>query len=327
MPRRQFVYSRRTKWSKDEWIIAYDACPKDAQRYGPEADFVREVADLINRTPAAVSRAFGNLWAAQTGGRRGLKHFARMAAEVVDQYRHKLPELHQEALRLRRERIPTSLTPRLEVVSHGIAPAITEEEIRSAARKVGLRQEQYFVTTRRGSFVLDVGFLLQVLLLGAAAWQGIIQTIQFIEQRRASHRDSAPQLEVVTKSTTWSDVESGRQTRVEERVIRFHLPGFPAEQLQPDQKSRLAGFLSFIRGVARKPAPRQKTLAETVPRARSAGRPYTRRGLERLLGVDLSEVPDSSIRPLSDIVKVAKTAGFGEALRAERRRAKGRARR
>ena len=315
----RFRYSRRVDWTREEWILAYDACPKVNQSYGPEAPFVRELADLIGRTPAAVSRAFGNLWAAQTRGKHGLKNYSHLAGEVVEEYRDDPVRLRLEALRLRRTRLPQLVTPRLEVVSREEASPLPEEAVHDAAREAGLQPDLYFVTTRSGSITNDVGILLEGLLIGTTGWLAISNTIQLIQDylRRRGGDRSATVIELANR--TWKEVEAGRTRQVEERVIRLYLGDSPTRQLSPDDTSRLVGFLAFLRGTRRE---RVLGAAKELRTGRTVGRPFSKGALERILKIDLSGVSAGILKQLSDLVKTARSAEFDSALRRSRRAAK-----
>jgi hypothetical protein len=319
VPRPAYRYARRNDWSPEEWVIAYDVCPKVKQSYGPEAPFVRELADLLGRTPAAVSRAFGNLWAAQTGGKRGLKHCSHVAEAVVAEYRNDLARLHEEATRLRSERIPRALTLRLELVNAEDTTPLPETIVHEAARCSGLRSDLYFVTTRPGSTVVDVGILLDTLLIGTTGWLAITNTVQLIRDYLDRNKRGSHVPTVVLKSRTWASVERGRTGEVEERVIEFYLPGFPPNKLPPESRSKLTGFLAFIKGLRRKSLSRSDQAGPARQTGTAIGRPFKRAALERMLGIDLSAAPDESIKQLSDLVKAAKTTGFVIALRTTRR--------
>jgi hypothetical protein len=280
------------------------------------------VADLLGRTPAAVSRSFGNLWAAQTGGKLGLKHCSHIAEEVVREYEHDLRRLHSEAQRLRALRIPASLTPRLELHSETDQTPLPEEVVRNSAQAAGLAPDLYFVSTRPGTVAVDVGILLDGLVIGTTAWLAITNTIQLIRDY-LRHRDATgPVTTVVATSRTWTEIAEGRTQRVEERVVKFHLPGFPTDVLPTESRARLAGFLSFIRGVRQRPALPAPLSAVGPQQSGSRGRPFTRHGLERMLAIDLSGVPDASVKRLSDLVKAARRRGFDAALRSTRRTAR-----
>jgi hypothetical protein len=308
------IYSRRNPWTREELIMAYDACPKRNQAYGPSAPVVREVADLIGRTPSAVSLIFGNLWSARTHGAHGLVHASKLIAAVVDHYGDDFQKLRRDALRLRGERIPRVLTPRLEVYSASDDPPVSEDDVRVAARQSGLSQSQFFVTTRPGSAVVDVGVLLEALLTVTTGWLAIATTIDLIRRlinRRGRNSRSAF---TVTKSRTWAQIEQGQTRRVEQEVLQFYLPGFPVGRLASADRTRMAGYLALIRGVQRSEIPSGRPVSTDLSGA-TRGRPFKRKTLERLLRVSLSDVPDERLKGLSDLVKVARTAGFREALR------------
>lgn len=316
----RFRYSRRNNWTREEWVLAYDVCPKISQNYGPESAFVRELADLIGRTPAAISRAFGNLWAAQTGGKHGLKNYSHLAGEVVEEYRDDPDKLKADALHLRLERLPQLVTPRLELISRNES-ALPEDAVHSAAKDAGLSPELYFVTTRPGSVVIDVGILLEGLLVGTTGWLAITNTVQLIRDflRKRRGDDSAPVLEF--RNRTWKEVEAGRTKKIEEKVLRVYLGRSPTRQLSPNDRSRLVGFLAFLRGTRREQILESPHgLKEGA--GRTVGRPFSRQALERILKIDLSEVSVDLLKQLSDLVKVARSSEFDSALRRTQRAAK-----
>ena len=124
---------------------------------------------------------------------------------------------------------------------------------------------------------------------------------------------------IVIKSRNWTSVERGRTSEVEERVLEFYLPGFPPNKLPSESRSKLTGFLAFIKGLRRRRLAKGDLVETIQPPGAAVGRPFKRAALERMLGIDLTSVPDESIKQLSDLVKVAKTTGFVNALRSTRR--------
>lgn len=324
MARTDYLYARRAYWTREDWIVAYDSCPKTNQSYGPDAPFVCEVADLLGRTPAAVSRAFGNLWAAQTAGKRGLKHYSHLAEEVVEEFRSDLSRLHAEASRIRLERIPVALTPRLELRSRTDESPLDEAVVHQAAKDSGLNPKFYFVTTRPGSVVVDIGILLEVLLIGVTGWGAVAETIRLIRDQVDRKYQGLRGHVVLVANRSWREIESGKTRTVEERIFASYLPGFPRDRLARDSRSRLAGFLAFIRGVRRRQRVRRPNMETSLRHGSTVGRPFTRATLERLLGLDLSAVSDESLKQLSDLVKVVRTTEFAKALRTTRRTARSR---
>jgi hypothetical protein len=319
VPPIRYRFARRANWSREEWILAYDACPKVRQTYGPDAPIVRELADLIGRTPAAVSLAFGNLWAAQSRGRRGLVHVSHLAQEVVEEFRDQPAKLRDTAKQLRQVRIPSSLTPRLEVSTNIAESVLPEEVVHRAAADSGLPSDFYFVTTRTGSTIVEVGVLLQALLNGTNGWPLITNTIQVIREylRGQSARYPGPFVEL--RSRTWRETEAGRTTEVEEQVIRAYLPDLSTAGLSTSDKTLLVGFLAFLRGLRREDLPPTDLgLAHVV---RTRGRPLSRSTLQKILGIDLTNASGASLKRLSDLVKAARTPLFAVALSKTRRRA------
>lgn len=244
-------------------------------------------------------------------------HRSHVAEEVVAEFRDDLPRLHRVAQRLRLERIPSSLTPRIEMKSSTSESPLPEDKVHESARMAGLNPRFYFVTTRPGSTIVDVGILLDVLLLGVGAWDAVLRTIEFVRERARERERASPQNTIVVKNRIWREIEAGHTREVEERILAVYLPGTSTSHLDRNSHSRLAGFLSFIRGVRRKPTPRPTQFV--VTNRAIVGRPFTRASLERILGVDLSGLSESATKQLSDLVKVARTTEFTVALRATRR--------
>jgi len=308
------VYSRRNPWTREELIIAYDACPKRNQAYGPTSPLVREVADLVGRTPSAVSLIFGNLWAARTDGSHGLVHASKLISEVVEEYGHDFQKLRHDALQLRGRRIPRALTPRLEVYSQSDYSPLADSEVQAAARESGLTEDQFFVTTRSGSTVVDVGILLESLLTATTGWLAITSTIELVRRLLHRHPPSDHSGFTVTRSRTWAQIEGGQTRQVEREVLQFYLPGFPTGRLDSADRTRLAGYLALMRGVQRTELPSSHVNSTELSGA-TRGRPFKRASLERLLGISLEDVPENRLKELSDLVKVARTAGFKAALK------------
>jgi hypothetical protein len=105
---------REPVWTFEECVVAWAACPKSKQSYGPAHPIVIEVADLLGRTPAAVSLKFANLWATHTKGERGFSHTSHNAKAVVSEYRGQYERLHDDAERLRTELFEVGPTIRAE---------------------------------------------------------------------------------------------------------------------------------------------------------------------------------------------------------------------
>ena len=146
-------------WTEEELTVAWAACPRPGQSYNKDQPEVRDVADLIGRTPSAVSRKFGNLHSAWRPG-TGLAHGSKRDKIVVDRYRGREDsDLIRDANRLRtrlwgkcpsfRVEGAVEREPEREAVFQRIQAIVTEIEIDPDAT---------LTYRRRGSLI--IGFVI-----------------------------------------------------------------------------------------------------------------------------------------------------------------------
>ncbi len=102
-------------WTAEELIVVWSAAPKDNQNYNQKNPAVREVADLIGRSPSAVDRKMANLWAVWRPG-RGMAHFSKLDEKIVERYRHQLDQLAREADSIRQSLFDRRPTARAEAL-------------------------------------------------------------------------------------------------------------------------------------------------------------------------------------------------------------------
>jgi hypothetical protein len=307
------MLARRVDWSEEEWTIAWDACPKDKQSYGQTDRNVREIADLIDRTPSAVSRAFGNLWGARSNGAKGLRNFAKAAKAVVDRYGTDYDSLHAEVAPLRTERIRASLTPRLEVSSRSNQGLIPFDELRVELRKRGLTRVVYFTYERHGSLAEGVGFVEQNAIPIAAI---ITEVILWIECRLARRRDRRAD-HVITRSRAWIHYSKGRISDVELDIIRSRLPAIHPRELDAEQRRDVAEFVSFVRGVREVEASEQEA-SEVGSKLSKSERAHIIHRVSRLIGIRAGRLCDHCLAQLNRLLDAAESASFRKALRAYR---------
>lgn len=143
-------------WSREELTVAWEACPKDFQRYGPRDPRVIEVAELLGRSPGAVSRIFGNLWWFYSRGTLGLAHGSRIADQVVAAYGNDLGHLAEVAFDLRAGLVRESPWPRLLIRSEAPEQSLAYGALAEAASEAGLDPQDVFVNIRRGSILEDI---------------------------------------------------------------------------------------------------------------------------------------------------------------------------
>ena len=305
----QSYFERRADWSREEWTIALDACPKDRQRYGSSSRDVREVAYLINRTPAAVSRAFANLWAAMTDGREGLTNYATLCGTVVAAYRNNWGRLHRDALELRREFLDRTLAPRIEFRGR-LGSVLSDHDLRrfslAASRETHV-PSRFFVVYHRDGSVLEGAILVSNLLGGLAG--GVYLLKEFINwvERRVEGRVSNREFEVI-RTRTWAALRRGDVATVEETIISYYLPSNPLSDLDRASRHALASYLDAALGVGR-------VWSETraLPR-----RPPSRarvRAMQRRVGANFAQLSTEALCELDGLLRAVETSGFRRAVR------------
>ena len=143
-------------WTREELTVAWEACPKDFQRYGPRDPRVIEVAELLGRSPGAVSRIFGNLWWSHSRRTLGLAHGSRIADEVVAAYGNDLARLTEDAFMYRIGLVRPSPWPRLLIRSETPEDSLSFGALAEAASEAGMDPQDVFVNIRRGSVFEDI---------------------------------------------------------------------------------------------------------------------------------------------------------------------------
>ena len=298
-------FERRREWTREEWIVAFDACPKDRQRYSATSRDVLEVAYLINRTPAAVSRSFANIWAAMTDGREGLANYAALCGHVVTEYRGELSRLHREAAVLRASFLDSSLAPRLEVrVVHG--ESLLEGDLRrlasQAARETGIPRPLFVLYRREGSLLEGV-----VLVLFAALTAPLGERFVRWMESHLRRPHSSEQVEIL-RSQTWVALGEGKHLEVERRVVLHYLPDARDESMRADSRAALAKYLTALLGVARVGSGQVSEPPKRVNARRRAE-------IESRIGASLRGLPKPALAELNALLQVADTEGFRRAMK------------
>ncbi|MGB7123397.1 MAG: hypothetical protein WBE40_00855 [Thermoplasmata archaeon] len=246
------MYARRVLWSHDDLVVAWSACPKESQRYGPDKPVVREVANLLGRSPSAVSRIFGNLWAARAklqGAREtGLSHFGAEIEAVVREYDGRGPDLLSDAERIRALRFPYALAPRLEAR----VPAALVPWLSSLA---DLRTEFETFTRSRALTYLRPGSTWFGIVLPAEASllhsEDTIAAIQKIESGLSESPRFDSGVDAVLRSRLWELLGRGSVSGAVAFTVRRYLADFHLAELDEPDRTKLAAYLSKVEGVRR----------------------------------------------------------------------------
>lgn len=93
---------RADEWSDDEIILALAACPRKKQSYSPRHKNVIDLADLMGRTPGAVSLHFANISNLIHGQGHGKTHVGARTRELFEEFKGRDAELQANAAEIRR---------------------------------------------------------------------------------------------------------------------------------------------------------------------------------------------------------------------------------
>lgn len=157
-------YSPADLWTEEEITLLLAACPADTQNYNSGDAWVIEIADLIGRTPGAISFHLGNIFALKRSG-AGLEHVGGLTAQVFEKYRGRERELQAEAARLRREYFPNVVSPRLEKNVESAEAKRLVAELRRRFPEAKLPPGTYVVYVYPGSIWLGVLVTIQTALV------------------------------------------------------------------------------------------------------------------------------------------------------------------
>lgn len=289
-----------------------DACPKDKQRYSATSRDVREVAYLIGRTPAAVSRAFANIWAALTDGREGLANNSALCRAIVAEYRGDSQRLHSDAIKARDGFLAESLAPRLEVRSER-STGLLETDLNHASlrvsRETGVPRSLFAVYRHEGSVIEGAVLVSGIIgsLVGSFAQPVAERFVRWVESRL--QQDEVRDGVRILRTRTWEALRDGNVVELERTVISRYLPDLRAESsLDARSRHALAWYLAAVLGVGRTEAAANRSRGGRVSGHR-------RQEIETRLGVNLSRVPQSALRELDALVRVVDTKGFRKAVK------------
>lgn len=152
-------------WLEEEIVLALAACPATKQDYDETRPWVRELAELLGRSPGAVSRHFGNIFNLKLGKGHGLPNWGKLTAEVYERYRERPEDLARDAASIRKRLYEGSASPRVEALTTEDCAERLEEELRSRFAEGRLPFQSIILYRRRGSIWFGVLIAFQFALL------------------------------------------------------------------------------------------------------------------------------------------------------------------
>jgi len=149
MPRDERPLKHGELWSRDELILAFDLyCRIPFQKTKASNPQVRELAEVLKRSPASVARKLGNFGAFDPELRKrnisGLTHVSRLDREIWEEFHNDWNELVLEAHRLR-------MSLEVETVEHALLkiPAGPTERVIEAKQRI---HQSFFRETIMSSY-------------------------------------------------------------------------------------------------------------------------------------------------------------------------------
>lgn len=142
-------------WTVEELTVVWAVTPRLNQNYNQNSPFVKEVADLLCRSPSAVDRKMANLWAVWRPG-SGMSHVSRNDRIVVGRYRGRDVDLIADANHIRERLADRMPTARAEGKSPRPGPPREQVQaaVRSEAENAGMPLESVIIFKRKGSEIL-----------------------------------------------------------------------------------------------------------------------------------------------------------------------------
>lgn len=225
-------------WTEEEITLLLAACPADSQNYRASSPWVIEIADLLGRTPAAISFHLGNIFALKRAG-HGLENVGGLTERVYEKYRGKEDQLQREASRLRKEYFPKIISPRLEKRTDEDEGRRLKEELLRKFPEARLPADTYVVYEYRGSLWLGVLVTLQTALLYPTETAALFRLARAI---LGPPNKETPAVE---------EVLDGRTVELAERQIHSLAPRFHTSDLDPADRVTLALRLQGLKSLKR----------------------------------------------------------------------------
>lgn len=279
-------------WEEYELIVTLAACPPQVQDYDSTRPWVIELADLLGRSPGAISKRFGNFFTLKTGDQAGLAHASRLTRQVFERYVGREDELFHDAREIRARLYEEGSTPRVEVNVSDEEADVLQERLQALFPEARLPPDTVIVYRRAGSWWVGLLIVAQVALVYREDVRDLLRAAIDILGGK------------VRRSPTVDLVLEMKDVALAERIIRRRAPEFHPEQLSEKDRITLALRLSSLPSL-RKWRPTRKRL-EFFSRA-SRDREKDRVG--GYFGIDAARLCDRCLMMLLDLLDEALATG------------------
>jgi len=275
----------------------------------------------LNRTPSAVSHAFGNLWYPWSHERHGARNASHLCKVVVDEFRTDPEGFHRRAATLRHAFVTRSLPPRIEIHETrgegALHPALSSQ----IARETGLGRGDFVIYTRTGT--ITSGAVLGLEILGYGTLAGIGYTVgsrfvKYVEKLVKRRLNAGRTRSLVLRSATWRALHTADSGEVETIIVEYYLPSLKGVPISPRLRAALAGNFSLMLGV-QPVREKEATDAESLISRPGGGRIAE---MEKRVGESISELSDDSLVELDAVLRAADSKAFKRTVRDFRKSSK-----
>ena len=143
-------------WDQEELLVVLRSLPRalrgGVQDYSPRHEFVIELADLLNRTPGAISLRLANFVFLKLGPGHGKSHVGASTRAVYDEYAGRDQLIERRAEEARRGFAARSLTPRVEIQVRTIPEGVDQiRTLRYELSRLQADPAEFLVYDRQGT--------------------------------------------------------------------------------------------------------------------------------------------------------------------------------
>jgi hypothetical protein len=284
---------RGLKWTRAEIIVALAACPTENQDYDSRRPWVIELAELLGRSPAAISRHFGNFHSARRGGEVGLTHYGRATAEVYARFVEDPQSVLEEAAVVRRAIYERSSSPRVEQRTTEAEADRLTEELLAKFPEAHLPTSSIILYRRPGS-----------------VWVGVLFVIHWVlehpDETRAAIEYVLGILGVgATVTPPAAAAIDGRQLVLAEREIKRWAPKLDLQEISEQDRVTLALQSRLLQPLAfwERPSLRVSLYDPNVANAE-------RKRISAQFGIDASRLCGTCTAMLLDALDADRAAGL-----------------
>jgi hypothetical protein len=278
--------TRSDAWTDDEIVLAIAACPREKQSYSPRHKNVIELADLIGRTPAAVSHHFANISHLIFGGSHGEPHVGARTRELFLEYKGRDGELQSRAAEIRRRLMGEDFTPRAE---NEISKAETKQltlDLFQALAEFRIPEGSVQTYEREGSW--HFGVLVGLAKALQPEPSAVTSFLKWVQSRLGKGAVESKGF-ILGLAGMWQEISDG--------IVSTHAPQLHPSELEPRDRITLALLLSEL-GTMRRWKPNKRHMELLVSMDRTAERAR----VGEYLNINATHLCDHCLLLLQDLV-------------------------